>query len=140
MRKKKDKDKEPHLKSILYTSKYFNTGKGNEVKKMLETVSDYKNVLSKYVYENRNLLFTSDGIKKLESNYNIVTDDIIYAWNIQKEHNMIVDKYADALKKHMKNLNIRVQDKIVIARYSKNGKRHKKGETKYFEIKFNLQN
>jgi len=99
-------------------------------------MSNYKNMLSKYVYENMSLLLTSDGIKTLKANYNIVKDDVILAWNIQKEHQMIVDKYADTLKKHMKNLNIRVQDKMVIARYSKNGKRHKKGDTKYFEIKF----
>jgi putative transposase len=136
MRKKKDKDKKPNLRSILYTSKYFNTGKGNEIKKLLESISNYKNVLSKYVYENRNLLLTSDGIKTLKANYNIVKDNKILAWNIQKEHHMIVDKYADALRKHMKNLKIRIQDKMVIARYSKNGKRHKKGDTKYFEIKF----
>jgi len=71
MRKKKDKDKKPNLRSILYTSKYFNTGKGNEIKKLLESMSNYKNVLYKYVYENRNLLLTSDGIKTLKANYNI---------------------------------------------------------------------
>jgi len=136
MRKKKDKDKKPNLRSILYTSKYFNTGKGNEVKQLLRTISNYKNVLSRYVYNNRKLLLTSDGIKTLKANYNIVKDNTILAWNIQKEHQMIVDKYTDTLKKHMKNLKVRIQDKIVIARYSKNGKRHKKGETKYFEIKF----
>jgi len=132
----KKKNKDPNLKSVLYTSKYFNTGKGNDVKKMLETVRDYKNELSQYVYENRSLLLTSDGIKTLKANYNIVKDDTILAWNIQKEHHMIVDKYADALKKHMKNFKVRIQDKMIIARYSKNGKRHKKGDTKYFEIKF----
>jgi hypothetical protein len=58
MRKKKDKDKKPNLRSILYTFKYFNTGKGNEIKKLLENMSNYKNMLSKYVYENRNLLLT----------------------------------------------------------------------------------
>jgi putative transposase len=93
-------------------------------------------MLSKYVYENRNLLLTSDGIKTLKANYNIVKDNTILAWNIQKEHQMLVDKYADALRKHMKNFKIRIQDKMVIARYSKNGKRHKKGDIKYFEIKF----
>jgi len=133
---KKDKDKKSNLRSILYTSKYFNTGKGNGVKQLLRTISNYKNVLSRYVYNNRNLLLTSDGIKTLKANYNIVKDNTILAWNIQKEHQMIVDKYADTLKKHMKNLKVRIQDKIVIIRYSKNGKRHKKGETKYFEIKF----
>jgi putative transposase len=136
VRKKKDKDKKPNLRSILYTSKYFNTGKGNEIKKLLESMSNYKNMLSQYVYENRNLLLTSDGIKTLKANYNIVKDNAILAWNIQKEHQMIVDKYADALRKHMKNLKVRIQDKIVIIRYSKDGKRHKKGDTKYFEIKF----
>uniref|UniRef100_A0A7C4U093 Cas12f1-like TNB domain-containing protein n=1 Tax=Caldisericum exile TaxID=693075 RepID=A0A7C4U093_9BACT len=136
MRKKKDKDKKPNLRSILYTSKYFNTGKGEEVKQLLRTISNYKNVLSQYVYENRNLLLTSDGIKTLKANYNIVHNDTILAWNIQKEHHMIVDKYANTLKKHMKNLKLSIQDKMVIARYSKNGKRHKKGDTKYFEIKF----
>jgi putative transposase len=130
------KNKDHNLKSILYTSKYFNTGKGNEIERLLESISNYKNLLSKYVYENRNLLLTLDGIKTLKANYNIVKDNTILAWNIQKEHQMIVDKYADTLKKHMKNLKVRIQDKIVIARYSKNGKRHKKGETKYFEIKF----
>jgi hypothetical protein len=83
---KKDKDKKPNLRSILYTSKYFNTGKGNEIKKLLESMSNYKNMLSKYVYENRNLLLTSDGIKTLKANYNIVKDNTILAWNIQKEH------------------------------------------------------
>jgi putative transposase len=136
MGKKKDKDKKPNLRSILYTSKYFNTGKGNKIKKLLENMSNYKNMLSQYVYENRNLLLTSDGINTLESNYNIVTDEIIYAWNIQKEHHAIVDKYEKALRRHMKNLKVRIQDKIVIIRYSRSDKRHKKGETKYFEIKF----
>jgi len=93
-------------------------------------------MLSKYVYENRKLLLTSDGIKTLKANYNIVKDNVILAWNIQKEHQMLVDRYADALRKHMKNLKVRIQDKIVIIRYSRDGKRHKKGETKYFEIKF----
>ena len=134
MRKKNNKD--PNLRSILYTSKYFNTGKGNEIKKLLESMSDYKNVLSQYVYEKRSLLLTSDGIKTLKANYNIVKDNTILAWNIQKEHHMIVDKYADALKKHMKNFKVRIQDKIIVKRYSKDGKKHKKGETKYFEIKF----
>jgi len=136
MRKKKDKDKKPNLRSILFTSKYFNPGKGNKIKKLLKSMSNYKNMLSKYVYENMKLLLTSDGIKTLKANYNIVKDDVILAWNIQKEHHMIVDKYADTLRKHMKNLKVRIQDKIVIIRYSKNGKKHKKGETKYFEIKF----
>jgi len=136
MKKKKDKDKNHNLRSILYTSKYFNTGKGNEIKKLLESISNYKNVLSKYVYENMKLLLTSDGIKTLKANYNIVKDDVILAWNIQKEHHMIVDKYANTLKKHMKNLNIRVQDKMVVKRYSRSGNKHKKGDTKYFEIKF----
>ena len=63
---KKDKDKKPNLRSILYTSKYFNTGKGEEVKQLLRTMSNYKNMLSQYVYENRNLLLTSDGIKTLK--------------------------------------------------------------------------
>ena len=134
MRKKKDKD--PNLKSILYTSKYFNTGKGKEVKQLLRTMSNYKNVLSQYVYENRSLLLTSDGIKTLKANYNIVKDNTILAWNIQKEHHIIVDKYANTLKKHMKNFKVRIQDKMVVKRYSRSGKRHKKGETKYFEIKF----
>jgi hypothetical protein len=127
---KKDKDKKSNLRSILYTSKYFNTGKGNGVKQLLRTISNYKNVLSRYVYNNRNLLLTSDGIKTLKANYNIVKDNTILAWNIQKEHQMIVDKYANTLKKHMKNLNIRVQDKMVVKRYSRSGKKHKKGETK----------
>ena len=128
--------KNPDIKSILYTSKYFNTGKGEEVKQLLERMSNYKNVLSQYVYEKRSLLLTSDGIKTLKANYNIVQDNTILAWNIQKEHHMIVDKYADALKKYMKNFKVRIQDKIIVKRYSKDGKKHKKGETKYFEIKF----
>jgi len=134
MRKKKDKNL--NLKSILYTSKYFNTGKGNEIERLLESMSNYKNMLSKYVYENRNLLLTSDGIKTLKANYNIVKDNTILAWNIQKEQKMIVDRYENTLKKYMKNLKVRIQDKIVIIRYSRDGKRHKKGETKYFEVKF----
>jgi putative transposase len=134
VRKKNNKD--PNLKSILYTSKYFNTGKGNEIKQLLRTISNYKNLLSQYVYENRNLLLISDGVKTLKANYNIVKDNIILAWNIQKEHHAIVDKYENALRRQMKNLKVRIQDKIVIIRYSRGGKRHKKGDTKYFEIKF----
>jgi putative transposase len=133
---KKDKDKNHNLRSILYTSKYFNTGKGNEIKNLLESMSNYKNVLSKYVYENRNLLLTSDGIKTLKANYNIVKDNIILAWNIQKEHHAILGKYENALRRQMKNFKVRIQDKIVIIRYSKDGKKHKKGDIKYFEIKF----
>jgi predicted acyltransferase (DUF342 family) len=45
MRKKKDKDKKPNLRSILYTSKYFNTGKGNEIKKLLENMSEFSEKL-----------------------------------------------------------------------------------------------
>jgi putative transposase len=130
------KKKDRIIRSILYTSKYFNTGKGDEIKQLLETMSSCKNSLSKYVYENRKLLLTYDGIKTLKANYNKVKDGTILAWNIQKEHHMIVDKYENALRKHIKNIKIRIQDKIVIEKYSKNGKKHKKGEIKYFEIKF----
>jgi putative transposase len=136
MKKKKDKDKKPNLRSILYTSKYFNTGKGNEIKKLLESMSNYKNMLSKYVYENRNLLLTFDGIKALKANYNIVKDNTILAWNIQKEHHAIVDKYENALRRQMKNFKVRIQDKMVVKRHSRGGKKHKKGDIKYFEIKF----
>jgi len=129
-------NKDSNLKSILYTSKYFNTGKGNEVKRLLESMSNYKNSLSKYVYENRKLLLTYDGIKTLKANYNKVKDDTILAWNIQKEHHAIVDKYENALRRQMKNFKVRIQDKILIKRYSRNSKIHKKGDTKYFEIKF----
>jgi len=132
----KKKNKDPNLKSVLYTSKYFNTGKGSEVKQLLRTMSNYKNLLSQYVYEKRNLLLTSDGIKTLKANYNIVKDNTILAWNIQKEHHAIVDKYENALKRHMKNFKVRIQDKMIVKRYSRGGKRHKKGETKYFGIKF----
>jgi len=62
----------------------------------------------------------------LKANYNIVKDNTILAWNIQKEHHTIVGKYENALRRQMKNLKTRIQDKMVIARYSKNGKRHKK--------------
>jgi len=37
---KKKKDKKPNLRSILYASKYFNTGKGEEVKQLLRTISN----------------------------------------------------------------------------------------------------
>ena len=116
MRKKKGKDKKPNLRSVLYTSKYFNKGKGNEIKRLLESMSNYENMLSKYVYENRNLLLTSDGIKTLKVNFNIVKNNVILAWNIQKEHQMIVDKYADILKKHTKNIKVKLQDKVRLVR------------------------
>jgi hypothetical protein len=63
----KKKNKDSNLKSILYTSKYFNTGKGNDVKKMLEIIGNYKNELSWYVYKHRNPLLTLDGIKTLKA-------------------------------------------------------------------------
>jgi putative transposase len=113
---KKKNDKNLNLKFILYTSKYFNPGKSNEIKKLLENMSNYKNMLSKYVYENRNLLLTSDGIKTLKVNFNIVKNNVILAWNIQKEHQMIVDKYADILKKHTKNIKVKLQDKVRLVR------------------------
>ena len=88
------------------------------------------------MYENRKLLLTHDGIKTLNANYSQVKDGVILAWNIQKEHHMIVDKYENALRKHIKNIKIRIQDKMIIERYSRNTNKHRKGDIKYFEIKF----
>jgi putative transposase len=79
-------------------------------------------------------LLSSSGIKELKENYKTATSSILLAWNIQKEHYIIVDLYYNSLKKHMQNLDIKLQDKMIIQYYSKDTKYHKKCDTKLFKL------
>ncbi|MGC8790521.1 MAG: RNA-guided endonuclease InsQ/TnpB family protein [Desulfurella sp.] len=136
------------IKSVLLTSKYYNKTKGEEVFAVLKRTTEIKNKLSECIYANRHLLFVSDGIKKLNTLYSSVNlhndetaenptkDPLILSWNIQKEHQMLVDKYKNALNKRLQNLKVRLQSEMIIERYKKDTKYAKKGDTKRFEIKF----
>jgi putative transposase len=120
----------------MFTSKYHNYIKETNIKHLLHTASNIKNQLSQYIFSNKHLLLSSSGIKELKENYKIATSDILLAWNIQKEHYLLVDLYYNSLKKHMQNLDIKLQDKIIIQHYSKNSKHHKKGDTKLFKLTY----
>jgi putative transposase len=120
----------------MFTSKYHNHIKETNIKHLLHAASNIKNQLSQYIYDHRQLLLSSSGIKELKENYKTATSNILLAWNIQKEHYLLVDLYANSLKKHMQNLNIKLQDKMIIQYYSKDSKHHKKGDTKLFELKY----
>jgi len=120
----------------MYTSKYHNQIKENNVKQLLHTITKIKNHLSQYVYEHKHLLLTNAGIRELKNSYKVIKSDSILAFNISTEHNLIVDLYVNALKQRIRNLNIRLQDKIVIQRYESDTKDHKKGAIKSFQLKF----
>jgi putative transposase len=123
-------------KSVMYTSKYHNQIKENNVKQLLHTITKIKNQLSQYVYDHKHLLLTYVGIKELKNSYKLIKSDTIPAYNISTEHDLIVDSYANALQKHNQNLNIRLQDKIIIQRYARNTKVHKKGDIKSVQFKY----
>ena len=120
----------------MYTSKYHNQIKENNVKQLLHTIVKIKNQSSQYVFDHKHLLLTNASIKELKNSYKLIKSDIILAYNISTEHDYIVDLYVNALKQHIKNLNIRLQDKIVIQRYASDTKYHKKGDIKSFQLKF----
>jgi putative transposase len=124
----------------MFTSKYHNHIKETNIKHLLHTASNIKNQLSQYIYENKHLLLSSSGIKELKENYKTATSNILLAWNIQKEHSILVDLYYNSLKKHMQSLNIKLQDKIIIQYHSKNSKYHKKGDTKLFKLTYRSTN
>ena len=110
------------IKSVLFTSKYHNKLKGKEVYALFKKMANIKNILSSYIYNSKELLFSSEGIKTLKANYKLVKDDTILAWNIQKEHQLLVDLYKNALNKHLKNFKIRIQSKMVIEQHKRNKK------------------
>jgi hypothetical protein len=124
------------IKSVMYTSKYHNRIKENNVKHLLHTIAKIKNQSSQYIYDHKHLLLTNAGIKELKNSYKVIKSDIIPAYNISIEHYLIVDLYVNALQKHIKNLNIRLQDKIVIQRYASDTKDHKKGDIKSVQLRF----
>jgi len=128
------------INSVMYTSKYHNQIKENNVKQLLHTITKIKNQLSQYVYEHKNLLLTNAGIKELKNSYKLIKSDIIPAYNISTEHNLIVDLYVNELKQHIKNLDIRLQDKIVVQRYARNTKFYKKGDIKSFQLWYRTTN
>jgi len=129
-------EEKPLVNSLMFTSKYHTHIKETNIKHLLHTASNIKNQLSQYIYDHKHLLLSSSGIKELKENYKLIKSDILLAWNIQKEHYLLVDLYYNSLKKHMQNLNIKLQDKMIIQHYSKNSKHHKKGDTKLFELKY----
>jgi putative transposase len=124
------------VKTVLSTSKYYNKTKGEEVFAILRRATEIKNKLSECIYANRHLFLVSDGIKKLNTLYSSIKDPLILSWNIQKEHQMLVDKYKNTLNKHLQNFKVRLQSEMIIERYKKDTKYAKKGDTKRFEIKF----
>jgi predicted RNA-binding Zn-ribbon protein involved in translation (DUF1610 family) len=145
--RKKAKDNQPQtieekplVNSLMFTSKYHNHIKETNIKHLLHTASNIKNQLSQYIYDHRHLLLSSSGIKELKENYKLIKSNILLAWNIQKEHFNLVDLYYNSLKKHMQNLDIKLQDKMIIQYHSKNSKHHKKGDTKLFELKYRSTN
>jgi len=130
----------PLVNSLMFTSKYHNHIKETNIKHLLHTASNIKNQLSQYIYENKHLLLSSSGIKELKENYKTATSNILLAWNIQKEHQLLVDLYVNSLKKHIQNLKINLQDKIVVEHYSRSSKYHKKGDTKSFKLTYRSTN
>ena len=124
------------VNSLMFTSKYHNHIKETNIKHLLHTASNIKNQLSQYIYDHKHLLLSSLGIKELKENYKTATSSILLAWNVQKEHYLLVDLYANSLKKHMQNLDIKLQDKIIIQYYSKDTKYRKKGDTKLFKLTY----
>jgi len=129
-------EEKPLVNSLMFTSKYHTHIKETNIKHLLHTASNIKNQLSQYIYENKHLLLSSSGIKELKENYKLIKSDILLAWNIQKEHFNLVDLYYNSLKKHMQNLSIKLQDKMIIQYHSKNSKYHKKGDTKLFKLTY----
>jgi len=129
-------EEKPLVNSLMFTSKYHNHIKETNIKHLLHTASNIKNQLSQYIYDHRHLLLSSSGIKELKENYKTATSNILLAWNIQKEHHLLVDLYYNSLKKHMQNLDIKLQDKMIIQHYSKDSKHHKKGDTKLFKLTY----
>jgi len=145
--RKKAKDNQPQtieekplVNSLMFTSKYHNQIKETNIKHLLHTASNIKNQLSQYIYDHRHLLLSSSGIKELKENYKLIKSNILLAWNIQKEHFNLVDLYYNSLKKHMQNLDIKLQDKMIIQYHSKNSKHHKKGDTKLFKLTYRSTN
>jgi len=124
------------VNSIMFTSKYHTHIKETNIKHLLHTASNIKNQLSQYIYNHKHLLLSSLGIKELKENYKLIKSDILQAWNIQKEHHLLVDLYYNSLKKHIQNLDIILQDKMIIQYYSKDTKYHKKGDTKLFKLTY----
>jgi len=128
------------IKSVRYASKYHNQIKENNVKQLLYTITKIKNQSSQYIYDHKHLLFTYSGIRELKNSYKLIKSDIILAYNISIEHYLIVDLYVNSLKQHLKNLNIRLQDKIIIQRYTSNTKYHKKGDIKSIQLWYRSTN
>ncbi|RZD16588.1 MAG: hypothetical protein EVJ46_06160 [Candidatus Acididesulfobacter guangdongensis] len=124
------------IKAQRTTSKYLNKSKFEDVKSILKQIAAIKNTLSLHIFNNKALLLNTDGINKLKSDYKIVKDGYISSWNIQREMQMLIDKYLTTLKKITQNRRIRIQSKMIIVKYKVNTKFYKKGETKEFEIKF----
>jgi hypothetical protein len=120
----------------MYTSKYHNQIKENNVKQLLHTIVKIKNQSSQYVFDHKHLLLTNAGIRELKNSYKLIRSDNVLADNISIEHYLIVDLYVNALKQHIKNLNIRLQDKLVVQRYATDTQDHKKGDIKSFQLKF----
>ncbi len=124
------------IKSQRITSKYFNKSKFEDIKSILKQIAIHKNMLSLHIFNNKALLLNKEGIDKLKSDYKIIKNDYISSWNIQREMQMLIDKYLTTLKKITQNRRIRIQSKMIIVKYKVNTKSHKKGDTKEFEIKF----
>jgi len=128
------------IKSQRITSKYFNKSKFEDVKDILRQIAIHKNTLSQYIFNNKIMLLTEDGVKQLKSDYKIVKDDYISSWNIQREYSLLVDKYLVTLKRIIQNRRIRIQKGMVFVKYKVNTKKHKKGDVKEFHIQFKSTN
>jgi len=72
------------IKSQRITSKYFNKSKFEDVKDILRRIAAHKNTLSHHIFDNKIMLLTEDGVRRLKSDYKIVKDDYISSWNIQE--------------------------------------------------------
>ena len=109
----------------------MNQGKLDLFQDIDEKVKNLKNGMSSFCHEHIFELFND---KNFQVHYKSFKNDYLTAWQTQTVFQDIIKFYKNAYEQLIDNLDLGVQDKIEIKYYKKDGKHHKKGDLKSFEL------
>ena len=123
------------IKSQMTSVHFANTGKMNRVFDIMREMTTHKTSMSIMIYNNKKLLLFDRNIKSLNSKFNEnFHSDKIPKWNLQKEYEILIDKYINTFNRLIKNKKFEVQTNINLIHFKKKTKHHSIGDTKEFRI------
>ena len=119
----------------ISSSSIINENKKNRLVNHFSFVKNFKNTISKHIFDNRNYLLSSESKNILISHSKNFNCEELYSWEVQKIFQQSVDFYSNWMDKIISNNKFFIQKEFKIIRYKRKVVNNK-GETIAFKGDF----